>query len=221
MPAQEIRIQIRKCGRRTKGGVYAIGGGEGDPNGSLLQFTRLHPPIPYQVPLHRNARIVDAIKVLSREPMEEWWLGTSQETEIKKSGDAWAQDVFGMTGGKRLTVGECAGAKSLDDALAIIVSKVSFSPSIGQYFRSLSLSNVQEITRVTPHFEQLVDSLKTYTSTHTVGSLVEIQAALWRIAYNLPPSKRNKFLPDIMRILVVMNLGMDAVAMRKIFIGGK
>jgi hypothetical protein len=219
MTIRTVYTVVRKCGKRVANKAYAIGGESGSENGVLERFTRVCPPIPYQVKLHRGPRLVDATTVLYRAPMEEWWAGSSKETEVKKSGDAWAQDTFGMTEHRRITVGECTGATSSDEALAILVNKIGWNKRIVDFFRAMTLSDIQRIQRVAPHYLTLHDHLLAYTVTGKVGELMGAQAAIWRIAYNLPPSKRSEYIPNLMRILALMNLTKDALTMQRTFGG--
>lgn len=209
---------VRKCGLRKVHGVYAIGGEEGSEDGVLDRFTLISPPIPYQVKVHRQARLVDAHMVLSRAPIDEWWFGSSKEAEIKKSGDAWAINVFGMTTTKRLMTGECQGAQDPEEALGILVSKIKYHPRIVDYFRDITRSDIHLSPRVTVHYEQLHEHLHGYVNTQTVGDLMGAQAAIWRIAFNMPPSKRYEHIPYLIRILALMNLPKDASAMNKNFL---
>jgi hypothetical protein len=220
MAARIVETKIRKCGRRKEGGIYLIGGGRTSPDGTLALFNQLNPPIPYQVKLHRGPRIVDAHAILARAPMDKWWLGNSQETEEKKSADEWSLNTFGMTIQKRLNTGETYGVKSADEAMAILVSKLQLNLNdsrLADYFRQLTLNNVQELPRVDAHYSSLQEHLVLYGATHTIGELMGAQAAVWRIAYNLPPSKYQQVVPNLTRLLVLMNLPRDAIALQKMF----
>lgn len=220
MTVRVVVTRVRGCGKRKTHGVYAVGGGEGSPDGVLARFVRLNPPIPYPVKLHRGPRIVDAHAVLARLPMETWWAGASKDTEQKKSADAWAQETFGMTLHKRLETGECAGAKSADEAWATLAEQVRWSHRLADYFRELTLEKVQELPRVTPHYDRLHEHLLRYADDQQVGDLMGAQAALWRIGFTLPPAKRPAIVPLLMRMLVLLNLPKDASAMQRTFLSG-
>lgn len=219
MRIRTIVTKVRKCGKR-KPGLYLVGGDGVSKDGVLARFTRISPPVPYQVKVHRSVRIVDAHAVLGRRSQEEWWAGQSRKTEEKKTGDRWALDVFGMTAKKRVTTGECANSESVEEALATLVGKITWSNRIVDYFRDLTVCKVQEIQTAAVHYEQLHEALHSYLGTKAVGDLIDAQAAVWRIAYNLPPRKRREVVPNLMRILVLMGLTKDATSMKQTFIGG-
>ena len=218
MSIRLITTSIRKCGYRKRG-VYVVGGDSQDSSGVLARFTLINPPVPYQVKLHRGPRIVDGNAVLNRQPMNEWWEGSSKDTEQKKSGDQWALETFGMTVSKRLSVGECAGAADPDEALAILVSKIKWGNQIAHWFREMTRNKIQEVPRIVAEYSVLHEHLLKYTDNKQVGHLMQAQASLWRIAYSLPPTKRHLYIPFLMRILIVMGLAKDAGAMQKTFIG--
>lgn len=213
---ETIMSPVRKCGKR-KPGTYLVGGTEGSPDGVLDRFTLLHPPVPYNVKLHRTPRLVDSDAILERRPLEDWWVGSSQKTEEKKAGDAWALETFGMPITKRIEVGECQGAKTPEEALAVLVNQVKWDNRIIKYFREMTISKVQEIALAAPAYNQFHENILRHTQTQTVGTLMGAQAALWRMAYAVPPSKRQTYIPNIARTLVVMGLTKDAAAMQHMF----
>jgi hypothetical protein len=158
---------------------------------------------------------------MERQPMETWWYGSSKNTEEKKSGDAWAKEKFGMTVTKRLATGECEGAKQVDEALAVLLTKVKLNMQDKRFVRALqglAMEDAQELPRVLPHYDALLAAFQGYHKEQTVGRLIDAQAAVWRIAYNLPPTKRQSFIPNLIRLLVLLNLGKDAAAMQRMFI---
>ena len=212
-----IEQPIRDCGKRKEYAVYATGGTEGSENGVLARFNRLNPPIPYQVNVHRGPRIVDAHKILGRRPMEEWWYGSSKETEQKKAGDAWALETFGMTMTKRLSTGECAGCADGEAALSVLAQKVKFDPQIVYWFREMTRADIQEINRVAAPYNRLQEHMVRYAETHQVGELVGAQSSLWQMAYAIPPAKRQTYIPFIVRIVALMGLREDAKSMQRIF----
>lgn len=214
-----ITIGVRKCGRRKRG-LY-LTGGEPSENGVLAVFNLLNPPVPYQVPVHRGPRIVDAYAIIERKPMEDWWFGSSKSTEEKKAGDAWAEDVFGMTLAKRTSIGECEDALSADEALSMLVSNIRWNSNLLPLFRNITKDKIQEIKRVDSHYTKLHEHLSSYTKTMKVDDLIGAQAAIWRMAYNLPPSRRQDYIPNLMRMLIVMNLKRDAIAMQRTFLQGE
>jgi hypothetical protein len=216
MDIRIVETQVRKCGRRKEHGMYIIGG-DGAPNGVLARFNRLNPPIPYQVKMHRGPRVVDGDAILMRLPMEKWWIGASKDTEEKKSADEWALDTFGMTLNHRLHVGECAGVSRADEAISILVSKVQWNKRIISYFGELTSNKVQELPRVAPMYSRLHEHLLKYERGHAIGELMGVQATVWNIAYTIPPGKRSKYIPDLARILVLMNLYKDAAVMLDMF----
>jgi hypothetical protein len=209
---------IRKCGLRKQGGVYAVGGEEGSEEGVLDRFVLISPPIPYQVSVHRSARIVDAHTVLSRSPMDDWWYGSSKETEISKSGSLWSMNIFGMTTAKRLSIGECEGLDDPETALATLAGKIRYNARIVDYFRDMTVADVHLDHKVTVHYEKLHEHLHSYVHTQEIGDLMGAQAAIWRMAFNIPPRKRRVGIPYLMRLLVLMNLTKDATAMTTLFL---
>jgi hypothetical protein len=217
MEIRTVHSPVRKCGTRKEYGVYATGGEDGDPEGTMLRFNRINPPVPYQVKLHRGPRIVDATALLDRQPMDSWWAGSSANTELKKSGDAWAQEIFGMTLARRLSIGECAGCQTPDDALAQLLSKLAWDNRITDSFRALSLNKVQELPRTAAPYNNLHESLLTYCRTGKIGNLVDAQAAIWRLAYSIPPSRRVDYVPSLVRMLALMGLVKDGLTMSRMF----
>jgi len=154
--------------------------------------------------------------------MSDWWVGGSKDTEDKKDGDAWAIETFGMTLHKRLEIGECTGATGPDEALAILVTKVNLNLAdkrVLTCFREMTRAKVQEIPRVTVHYEAFAEAITLFNGSKAIGDLMAAQAALWRMAYNLPPSKRTEYVPHLQRFLVLMNLRKDAGAMARVFGG--
>jgi hypothetical protein len=221
MKMRTITSPVRKCGLRKEHGVYAVGGEDGSEDGVLERFTLIKPPIPYPVKLHRIARLVDANEVLGRSPMDEWWFGSSKDTEIKKKGDAWALDVFGMTIPSRLKLGECKGLSSPEEALGALAGKIEYHVRLVDYFRNLTNSGVPSEKMVSSVYAKLHEHLLLYAKHQRVGDLMGAQASLWQMAFNVPPRKRQDYIPNIMRMLALMNLPKDAIAMQKLFLEKK
>lgn len=219
MKVKTVVTSVRKCGRKRPG-LYLIGG-ESSEDGVLALFNIFNPPIPYQVRLHRSPRIVDTYAVMERQPMDKWWAGASKKTEITKAGREWALEHFGMTTEHRIHVGECKGCSGADEALALLVSKVAWNNRIADYFREITRDGIQELPRLAMPYNRLHEHLLTYTTTQEIGELILSQAGVWRIAYALPPSKRNKYIGNLARMLVLLGLPKDASALTKTFNGGK
>lgn len=223
MNIQTITIDIRKCGRRKPHGLYAIGGSFRSKDGVLSPFTLLNPPIPYQAKVHRTARVVDSYAILERQPSDEWWLDGSKKTEKKKKGNAWALDTFGMTIAERLKIGDCAGAKDVNDALSILAGQIRLSTTDGRitnYFRSMVKEGIDSLPRVDVHYAKFHQHLAYYLRDQRIDNLMHAQAALWRMAYNIPPSKRSIFIPYLQSFLMLMHLTKDAIDMGIKFPGG-
>lgn len=215
---KEIETSVRRCGRRKAYGLYLTGGDDLSPDGTLLPFTKISPPIPYQVKFHRNLRLVDAVSVLSRMPMDQWWVGSSEKTEIKKSGDAWWVDVFGMTRRRRMSLGECVGATSGDQCMAILSEKIHWTSGLIDSFRSLTLTKISELPRLAASYEKLHVSLTAASRpTGNTNHLIEAQAAVWEMAFLIPPSKRSEYIPALVNVLAYLNLTKDAAAMARLF----
>lgn len=215
----EIRLidsKERKCGSRHRG-MYATGG-MGEDGGVVARFVPINPPIPYQVKLHRGPRLVSDNKILNRQPMNEWWVGSSKNTEVKKAGDAWAIDTFGMTLAKRLSTGVCAGAKTADDAVKILAQKVTWSNKIVHWFGELSKRKFQEQPRCAEAYAALYDAMNAFISNQKMPDLLQFHAAVWRAAYNIPPSKRVDFIPVLIRMQILLGLPDDASAMQRTFL---
>jgi len=215
-----LTIKIRKCGRRVKGGLYLIGGGEASEDGTLMFFNEINPPIPYQVPVHRGPRLVEANAVLARKPMETWWYGASKDTEEKKLADQWSLQTFGMTLSSRLNIGVTADAKTAQEAVAILVNRIKplgSSRRIIDHFRKLTIEKVQELPRVAEHYNRLHENLYEYFEKRTVNYLINVQASIWQIAFNLPPTRRTGVVEILAGFLALLNLGEDGMALYRLF----
>jgi len=198
-----IESPVRECGKRKDFGLYILGGGISDPNGTLKHFYELHPPIPYSVPNHRIPRMVDANTVLAREPLEKWWVDSSARTEVRKAGIAWEIETFGMPLKDRLTLGECRYCKTAQAAAELITSKLMWSDRLPGYFREIADAGTD--SRCAIPYETLRAALHK-------GDLFQAQAAIWQLRALLP--KRLLHLRNtLMRMLVVMGLGQDAIEM--------
>lgn len=216
----DVDTIVRGCGLRKEYGVYLVGGAGGSENGALARFVRINPPIPYQVKHHRGPKIVDANAVLQRQPISEWWTGSSKDSAQKQSADQWALEVFGMTEARRRSTGECKGAKSVDEALAILVSCLSYNPTAAKFFARITRSKIQELPRLVADYSILHENmLAASNGGGTVDNLVNAQAAVWRMAYNLPPRKRELYVEDLARILYKLGLKKDAQALITTFGG--
>lgn len=215
MPARIVHTMTRKCGLRKAGGVYIVT--EPSKDGALACFNLINPPIPYTAKPHRFPRTVNHWMVLARAPQDEWWFGASKQTEIKKAGDEWAFDTFGMTVAKRLAGGECAGTRDADEALAVLVNRVSYNNATTNVFKAITKDGIQEIPRVTVYYHQLHQALMDYANNKVVAHLMEAQAAVWRMAYMVPPKKRDVYIGNLARILVLLGLVKDAAYMLQTF----
>jgi len=213
-----IQTKTRRCGKRIEGGVYLVGGTFQSTEGTLLPFSLISPPIPYPAAVHRNARIVNGDAILERLPLNEWWFGSSRATEDKKLGDAWAIDLFGMTVAKRIGMGECARAKTADDAMAVLAEKVRFDRTpLLAHLRSLAANKISEVSRAALAYTRLHERLLEYTRTGDVRNLIHAQAAVWQIADQLPPTKRPAYIYDLAGILTRLGLIKDAGALLRTF----
>lgn len=214
-----VETKVRRCGKREEGGVYLVTG-EGSPEGVLPPFVELNPPIPYDVPFHRSPRLVSSENVLAELPIAEWWTGSSADAEQKKRADEWAINIFGMTTAKRLDIGECAGM-DVENAIAHLTTTIEMRnlTSFTAIFKSLGLVEVNRFTKVSPHYETLHRSLVEFASTRKVDSLITMQAAIWRMAYGLPPQaeKRSEIISTLAGLLLVLGLKKDAVSLHKKF----
>lgn len=212
MNVTTIVIGMRKCGKRRPG-LYLEGGTEPSKDGVLDRFTLIDPPIKYDVPHHRAPRLVDAVAVLSRSPMEDWWVGSAKEREIKKSGEQWEIDLFGMPLRTRINIGVCEGASNAEDALHKIVGHIEFHHGIAGVFRDLTQTKIQEVKACAPIYVELNENLAHYVDRKSLISLVAISSSVWKLAFALPPNKKTMYVPTLSRMLVLLNLRADASAM--------
>lgn len=208
-----VHTKVRKCGRKKEGGVYLIGAG-GSQEGCSAVFTQCNPPIPYPVKLHRGPRVVTAQAVLARKPMDEWWYGTSAETEIAKRGVWWEVKTFGMPANTRCSVGECAGMEQ-EDAITHLATNLTWDEKrmLAQY-RDLTILEVQNMPRAAVLYDELRTAMATCSLSGKVDDLLSVHAAVWRLALSIPPRKRDKVIPVLMRMMVLLNMPKDAIYMR-------
>jgi hypothetical protein len=54
-----------------------------------------------------------------------------------------------------------------------------------------------------------------FSRENSAQELVSAAAAIWRMARYMPPKKYRVLIPYLMRVLTVLGLGKDAIAMRK------
>lgn len=214
-----VETSVRKCGLRKEFGLYLTGGAGASEDGTLARFVHINPPVPYPVKHYRGYKTVDGDAIMRREPLEAWWSGSSKDSEQKKSADQWAIALFGMTETRRRSVGECAGAKSVDEALAILVSRMVYNPGVARFFGAITRNKIQEIPRVVADYSELHENLLLASRGGTVDNLVNAQAAVWRMAYSIPPSKRSDYVGDLARILHKLGLPKDAQVMVATFGG--
>jgi hypothetical protein len=145
--------------------------------------------------------------------MHRWWEGASAETGTKKAGDAWAFEHFGMTIKRRISTGECRGAKSAEEALTILVSKIGYSDSVVNALQQVAMNKTQELPRVSSEYNTLHQAFVSYAETGGVQSLMQAQAAVWRMVAMVPPKQREKHTPALVRLLAAMGLRDDAMAL--------
>lgn len=207
----------RKCGRKKEGGVYVVAGEPVGKEGAAPVFTLIVPPVPYQVPVHRGARLVDDQAILQRLPMEEWWVGSSGKTEEKKRGDAFWVDLFGLPVEKRLGEGVCLDITSAEEVLATIAGKIKYNSGLVNHFRELTIAEAQNMPNAAQYFDGIRTSLVAYTETEKVDHLVETQAKIWGLAGKTSKKQRNAVLPVLERMLILMNLPEDAMYMDALY----
>jgi len=163
--------------------------------------------------------MVNARAVFEHQPMEDWWSGSSRQTEEKKSGERWALDVFGMSVNQRLNTGECSEAHSIEEAVNILVDRIQYNRRIVGAFRDLTETKIQEVSsRLNLEYNTLHQHLLRYTETQEVGELMGVQSALWRMAYKLPPTKRARHIRSLASFLFSLNLKRDGLAMLHLFL---
>jgi len=211
-----ISSSERDCGYRSEGGVYLVS--EGSEFGSLPLWVSLHPPIPCEDRYHRGPVLVDAAVVLERRPEEEWFVGSSADHRDKLRADEWAIEKFGMTTTMRLRIGVCKGLGGVDEAMELLLLSVKWNEvHVADAIRGLTEAGVPEIPRVAPHFASFVEHIQSFSHENSAQELVMAVAATWRMANQIPPKKYSTLIPYLMRVLTVLGLGKDAIAMRKRF----
>jgi len=160
--------------------------------------------------------LVDADKVLADEPEEEWFVGTSKDYREKLRADQWSLEKFGMTTTLRLQLGECAGLTGVDEAYEHLLRAVRFNKHhLFLAIEGLTFAEVHEVPRVGLFYARLVEELQLFLEDKKAEHLVCMTAQVWRIAENAPPSKLPNIVPNLMRVLVVLGLTMDAMAMKR------
>lgn len=211
-----ISSSERECGYRSEGGIYLVS--EGSEFGSLPLWVSLHPPIPCEDRYHRGPVLVDASAVLGGRPEEEWFVGASADHRDKLKADEWAIDRFGMTTTMRLRTGVCKGLGGVDDAMNFLLLSVRWNElHVADAIRGLTEAGIAEIPRVAPHFAAFIRHIQLFPRDNSAQELVSAVAAIWRMAKYMPPKKYRVFIPYLMRVLTVLGLGKDAIAMRKRF----
>ncbi len=203
----------RKCGRKSQGGVYLVAGEPVAQEGSSPVFTLIVPPVPYQVPVHRGARLVDDQAILLRMPLEEWWVGSSGKAEEKKRGDAFWISLFGLPVEKRLGEGVCMTVDNPEEVLATIAGKIKYNRDLVSLFRELTIAQAQNMPNAAVYFDAIRTSLVDYTESQQVDSLVKVQASVWGLAGKTIKKHRDVVLPVLERMLILMNLPEDALYM--------
>ena len=211
-----IKSARRGCGLRTKGGAYLVS--EPSPNGVLPLWISFNPPIPCEDRFHRGPVLVDGDAILAKLPEEEWFVGSSADHREKLRADEWAIERFGMTTTMRMRTGVCKGATSIDEAMEILLRTVRWNnQAVYDALRSLTVSKIFDITNALPHLNSIIQHIQNFPHESHAEELVLAAAAVWRTANALSPSKYDEYIPYLMRILTVIGLGKDAIAMRKRF----
>jgi len=208
--------KVRKCGRKKEGGVYFVGG-EPSKEGSSPVFTLINPPVPYPVPVHRSWRLVDDQAILNRMPLEEWWVGVSESTEVKKRGDAFWVDLFGLPLEKRLGKGVCSEVDHPDEVLATIAGRVAWNSGLVALFRNLTINEAQNMPNAAVHFDGIRTSMVEFTQTEKVDALVTLQSRIWQLAGVTKGKDRSNILPTLERMLILMGLTEDAIYMDNLY----
>lgn len=205
----------RQCGYRKKGGVY-LTSEDGRPNGILSLWTSIHPPIPCENKFHRGPVLVDARTVLERKPEALWYVGASADRREKLKADEWAMKRFGMTATMRLRTGNTEGLASVDVAWETLLDTVRFSPKhLEDSIRGLTESKISEIPQINPYFASFIRHTQNFYMHSYAEDLVYAAGATWRMAEATPPRKRSDVIPNLMRVLMVLGLNRDALAMRR------
>jgi len=209
-----IRSSKRGCGYRSKGGTYLVS--EGSPGGILPLWVSTTSPVPCEDRLHRGPVLVNGEAILARRTEEEWFVGSSADHREKLRADEWSLARFGMTTTMRLRIGECADLAGVDKAMEHLLSGVRWSPvHLRDAILNLTKTQVTELPRVAEDFATFVENIQCFEETTKAENLVYAAAAIWRIADKISPSQRTVVIPHLMRILVILGLNKDGLALRK------
>lgn len=217
MTVTSLVTKNRKCGRKAQGGVYLVAGENISEEGSSPIFTLITPPVPYQVPVHRGARLVDDQAILNRLPLDEWWVGSSGRAEEKKRGDAFWVDIFGLAVEKRLGKGVCLQVHTPEEVLATIAGQVKWNRDLINLFRELTIAEAQNMPNAALYFDAIRTHLVEYTATQKVDALVKAQAKIWGLAGKTAKKQKDVVLPVLERMLILMNLTEDALYMDHLY----
>jgi hypothetical protein len=208
-----VVTQVRKCGKKIAGGLYLVS--EGSENGVLPMWVPMHPPIPCADKFHRGPVVVNGAAILERQPENNWLAGASAERVEKTKANEWAMQRFGMTTDMRLKTGDTEGLDGADRAMEHLLNTITYHGNITPLLRQLAIDGVHEMPRVTEHYAATIRHFQEWLGSGEVAPLVSAVAAMWRMAGATAPKKRGIVIPTLMRILVLMNLRKDAMAMRE------
>jgi hypothetical protein len=207
---------VRKCGKRKEHSFYLVSS-ETSRDGILPNVSDIEDPIPMLRAPHRGPLAVDGDIVLARYPEEEWLVGASADTQEKNKSDRWAKNLFGMTLTKRLQTGECKGTKTAEEALDVLVSKVTWNSRLLDVIRQLTLNKVAELPNATEPFLALIRHTQDYGLQQDAQSLVEAAGAAWRLAAAVQPRHRVLVVNQVATVLMYLGLMKDALEVRKTF----
>jgi len=221
MQIVSVTTSKRGCGLRKEYGLY-ITSGTGSATGIIPMFTLVIPPVPYASAFHRTPRMVDASVVLRRQPIEEWWVGASQETEDKRATKKISEKAFGMPVSRRLKVGICNRCTTVEEAFNKLCQtmRAPMSGVLETAFRNLALTKLPEYKYTAPLFVQLQEALVKSTKTTDVLPYIEMLAILWQLAYTVPPTMRKETIPSILSMMVSIGAVEDAMEIKKQMTGG-
>lgn len=212
-PGVEVIVQpVRGCGLRKEKGLY-LRSEQGSKEGSLAATVVINPPIPTNRKSHRGPVVVDGHSILSRAPESMWLAGSSAARAEKQQGDQWAVSTFGMTLTKRVSLGECKGAKNPEEALDKLAGKVHWNkPKVSSVLREMALHGVQELPNMAGPYADLVRSVQSYHLQQTRGAIIGTVASIWRMADKVQPRHRKDVDSYLAMLLTELGLSKDAIA---------
>jgi len=215
MSAITLQQPVRKCGKRSEGGVY-LASPMGSTEGELPMFITLFPPIPVQRKAHRGPIVINGSALLLKLTEDQWLIGASANRYEKQLADRWAEGLFGMTSTKRLSTGECKGLTSVDDAISKIMESVVFEANCRPAIRSMTLSELHKLPNVGEPFSNLAQAIQVYLAEgkKDKSHLVYAVGHAWAMVEKAQPKSKTLVAEKVSNLLIYMGMKKDALEMR-------